>query len=129
MYNIYTYVCIHIQIKHRYDTYLYSPNGWPFDAQPFAPMPGRLMTWGDGNPATDWAFAAERAGTNNDGGWLCPCFPSVLQENSVIVLSSRIFRKTWGYCSNTSTNAYLGPDTRQCHPGGESRFADRPLAQ
>ncbi|CAK9064279.1 4-beta-glucanase E1) (Endocellulase E1) [Durusdinium trenchii] len=25
-------------------------------------IPGRLMTWGDGNPATDWAFAAERAG-------------------------------------------------------------------
>ena len=23
---------------------------------------GRLMTWGDGNPATDWAMAAERAG-------------------------------------------------------------------
>ncbi|CAJ1332025.1 unnamed protein product [Effrenium voratum] len=25
-------------------------------------IPGRLMTWGDGNPATDWAMAAERAG-------------------------------------------------------------------
>ncbi|CAL1127397.1 unnamed protein product [Cladocopium goreaui] len=25
-------------------------------------IPGRWMTWGDGNPATDWAYAAERAG-------------------------------------------------------------------
>ena len=26
------------------------------------PFQGRWMTWGDGNPATDWAYAAERAG-------------------------------------------------------------------
>lgn len=25
-------------------------------------VPARHMTWGDGNPATDWAYAAERAG-------------------------------------------------------------------
>ena len=27
-----------------------------------SPTPGRLMTWGDGVPATDWALAAEKAG-------------------------------------------------------------------
>ena len=39
-----------------------SPVGHFFATPQLASRTGRLMTWGDGVPATDWALAAEKAG-------------------------------------------------------------------